>query len=346
MESKSKYIVVYTFELDGIELYINKKDSFGIKEKNLKDLSLLQYGNIYGDRISIKIDWKKSKITKESGGSYLMNSLYGTINIGFPKDLGKNYDYRKFDSYFRCFVHLIFFILNISLPGSFDVGRCKYKFANMGLIKYNESKKPYKVSEIFEQGGEFNILGDERFYQMYQQKIIKVDEISLKKVSERTQKFGLWFNPLSSEENRLESAIFGLFHLFLNENLGNESLLQVFYLSQILEAIYSTPEDRIMNTLFNRIKILIKIDEVTIKKLKKIINKFYNLRSKYVHGEYNINNPILFDNFIDDEHGIRKIWDDIMEKDIDVIYAIVFASFQKIIEKGLTKIEFEEKLIV
>jgi len=118
---------------------------------------------------------------------------------------------------------------------------------------------------------------------MYQQKIIKVDEISLKKVSERTQKFGLWFNPLSSEENRLESAIFGLFHLFLNENLGNESLLQVFYLSQILEAIYSTPEDRIMNTLFNRIKILIKIDEVTIKKLKKIINKFYNLRSKYVH---------------------------------------------------------------
>jgi len=122
-------------------------------------------------------------------------------------------------------------------------------------------------------------------------------------------------------------------------------LLKVFYISQILEAIYSSPEERIGKTLVNRIKTLINMNDKTYWKIKKIFLGFYDLRSKFVHWDYHINNPILFDNFLDDKDWISKIWDDIRKKDINVIYAIIFASLQKIIDQWLTKIEFEEILV-
>lgn len=343
MNDEYQYAIQYDFVLKWIDLYINRK-TFWLKVSDLRECfkSPLIYENGAWDLIVLNFYFDNKNIVKE-WDSWLLKELNWNIEILLPNKFWENYDRWKPETYFQCAVYLLFFIFNIALPWSFEIRRAEYHLWTPYIKKKNDNNI-YILNVKYDDENKFDFYTTEDFSDMWEDKdIVELEDMPLKDVIEWTKQLKIWFNQLSNKNNRLESAIYGFYNLFLKQWFDNAdmSIEKVLYSTLIMEALYDAPKESIWSILFKRILFLIWDNIVNESKLKKAFYGFYDLRSQIIHWVYQIHNPIIFDDF---DVWMGKVWEDLRNKNIISMYSVIILSFQSIIKRNLTRIEFIETL--
>ena len=150
-----------------------------------------------------------------------------------------------------------------------------------------------------------------------------------------------WYDSLRIQtkqvaDTRLQKAVFALLHVANSRFLGDPG--DLIWLAHALEALFDTPTEGINKQLRNRICAVLDVPQESTKRVRKQINTFYQLRSRFVHGELKIAHPLA---------------NEILDKNVDVhrhsvadsIYfgfAIVLSTIQLMINQGWHSIEFME----
>src|SRR5699024_10709967 len=131
----------------------------------------------------------------------------------------------------------------------------------------------------------------------------------------------------------IERALYAILHVCVNQY---PSPTQIIWVSLALEALYETPKAQINKKLINRIFLFLGVPENNYNKFKKQIGKFYNLRSRFVHGEMDISVPFP-NNVLDD-----SIWEHEGEVLDNVSFglSIVIATIQKMIINNWKSLSF------
>ena len=141
--------------------------------------------------------------------------------------------------------------------------------------------------------------------------------------------------PKQVAQTHVEKALFALLHVCLEEQITPSRLI---WLAHALEAVFDTPELGISKALRDRIFLVLGFPEQNIKRAKKAINSFYELRSEFVHGGLGIVHPLandLFDKEVDHSWGM-------LIKESDFALAILLATLQLFVRNDWKKIEFRE----
>ncbi|MBM7584650.1 hypothetical protein JOC86_001187 [Bacillus pakistanensis] len=136
--------------------------------------------------------------------------------------------------------------------------------------------------------------------------------------------------------NGTESALFSILNICRE---GYVSPTQLIWISSALEALYDTLKGQISRTLVDRIELFLGIPENGKKKFKKKIREFYNLRSRFVHGELEIAHP-MYKNILDEKFSDYETQ---LLENCDFGLSIVIATLQKMIKNKWTCINFKEQ---
>ncbi len=148
------------------------------------------------------------------------------------------------------------------------------------------------------------------------------------------QSLNLGFRQIANTNT--EKALFA----FLNACRYNESPpIQIIWLVHALEAIYDTPQAGIVKTLKNRLYLTLG-NPTYNSKLNRIINDFYDTRSKFVHGESEISHPLKIHQL---DTKMRNYKNDFAES-VQLGFSTLIATFQKMITNNWTEICFKEEM--
>lgn len=149
-----------------------------------------------------------------------------------------------------------------------------------------------------------------------------------------------WLNDLDVPNtpvavNNTQRALFALLYS-CEQEFGSPA--ELIWLAHALEALFDTPSMGISKALRERIFLVLGTPDNNSREILKKINEFYELRSKFVHGDTEILNPIA------NSHGSS---DEVFEKhelpigNAGVIARVILAStFQKMVENNWKKLEF------
>ena len=243
--------------------------------------------------IHLNLDWSKaiSDIEKNMDKNFFMDDLYtelekykdkyDSINDFFnerakeiPKETevvivatASEVNIVTLDQSIKNFVYHLFLALNLSYPGFIN---CYYA----RLISPKDSEEL--------------TLGNYEFEECWTTEnwpIIKY--IPINKVCNWFNKNNLWNKFIS--ETRLDKCLFSLLH-FCEESKISPS--KIVWLAHALEAIYEIPQSAILQSLKDRISIvLFESYEEEKSRISKKINEFYQYRSNFVHGSLTIYIP-------------------------------------------------------
>jgi hypothetical protein len=213
----------------------------------------------------------------------------------------------------------IFLAMNLSTPGSFN-SYSRELLAEAGLEIYELSSSSIESAWI-------NSINDGW---------PQISRLELGEVWRWIQSLGLGSRQIA--QNRTERALFSILHLCKD---GKVNPTQLIWISLALEALYDTPKAQINKILLERIFLFLGIPEDNKKKFKKKIREFYDLRSRFVHGELDIDNP-LANNILD-----NKLYDyeSIILEYCDFGLSIVIATLQKMIKNQWVNLVFKESYI-
>jgi hypothetical protein len=224
---------------------------------------------------------------------------------------------RIVQDYIEKFFYDIFVVANISAPGCCNLYKMNY------IVDDSIERQIDLYSGQFESAWKWSI----------DNKWPDIQYIPLMKVWDWYNNLGIGTRQIA--RTKLERVLFALLHFSTS---GDISAINMIWLAHALESLFDTPEALISQTLKNRIFLVLQ-EPKNIKTIKKKINEFYQLRSSFVHGDFDINHPLSNTLFEDElfEYG---------NKIIDVEYtaiSIIVATLQKMVNNNWSNIEFAER---
>ncbi|MBD2097752.1 hypothetical protein H6F90_22015 [Trichocoleus sp. FACHB-591] len=224
-------------------------------------------------------------------------------------------------------LYQIFLAMNLAVPGS-----CDFYSAAVSPIS-SDGNGPRKEELLLLAGSVFE--GAAELGEKWNWPILQ--DLPIQKVLDWIQQIGLPESHFA--HSTTERAICGLLHVC---NQPDISPSEVVWLAQALEALFDTPQAGISKVLRERIFLVLGEPPENSKKIKKAINAFYDYRSRYVHGEIPIPNPMslrLSDSSLDD------FINELMEH-VDLAMLLVVAALQKLIVQGGSTFEFSEAVSI
>lgn len=255
-------------------------------------------------------DKKKEKFDKKIKN--LKNKVITKCTISSENNVG------HLNHYLEIFLYNFFLIINLSVPGA-----CNIKIE---LIDANRLPEIIFNGEIFERA----------WVKSLDVGWPEIKSIPIEKTWDWFSEQKIMFKVIG--KTRLEKSLFSLLNIAYQYN--NLDLSTLIWLAHSLESLFDTPRGSISSTLRNRILKVLDFQTVSKKKIKKEINKFYNLRSRFVHGDFNISHPVENDLFNKD---IITNWINLGDS-CDFGLSIVLATLQKMIETNSHKINFKEEI--
>lgn len=296
-----------------------------------------------GVNITVEVDWSKiiehfkiyqtdNNVFRTALAENIKNPLEKRINLGalIPnldtnleltasiKMQGKNKfsEYKWYPRFFlEKYIYDVFFILNMSIPGS--CGFLNFKFKN-------ESERFYLSTFNFE-------LGYEDFLN---NKKICISELPIETVYNWYKELSL--NVKQKSDLPIEKAIFSLLHI-CRSDMGVTSIIWIFH---ALEAIYGTRVGEGFTNLIDRMATLLHWNDKEKKQAKSHLRELYDFRSAFVHGGFKVHHPMrneVLDNRLNDDYS--KIYDL-----TQVGFNLVVLSIQTLIKNGWFGIDVKETI--
>ena len=132
-------------------------------------------------------------------------------------------------------------------------------------------------------------------------------------------------------------ALFSILHLTYSTDLANSS--SVLLLSQALESLFSTKKENILSVLKERIALLLG----TPPENKNWINKFYELRSRIIHGDQPIIRPSSYCDFSVEQEYYEKYLPLYMDYS-EMASLVLFATIQDLIINSAKGFNFKQSI--
>lgn len=246
----------------------------------------------------------------------ISTNKYCTIDCVIEHDLKKD----KIGRYIAIIFFHIWRCLNLALPGILNLGNSKITVDGIDEMDLNLN------STILS-----NIFTDDVFKEYPLVHIINVSDV-----------WEWYINVMNIADvvttNSLERAVTGLFKLEQGQIEFNQANIVWIFLG--IEALYSLNGGGILDKLRKRSSLLLDIHEKEKKGFMKILNNFYNYRSRFVHGDKEILTYISDIYFFEDDtvdseykkyHNIEQFG----------VYLLI-SSIQKLIIDKKQKLEFKE----
>ena len=211
------------------------------------------------------------------------------------------------------YMYDIFFLANISLPGSCEFlnarfinlyhGGENHHHEKMYLSSYN-----FEMSHIdFMRGKNFapNVLPLEDVLSWYKNLDLGVIQVG---------------------DSKAARAVFALFHICKSEM----DITSIIWMFHAYEAIYVTKFGESVAGLVSRMMLLLDLPISQQKILTKTMRKLYDQRSSFVHGGYRVHHPLSSEQLDPRLNGSRMDTYDLCQ----VGFNLAVLSIQKLIEKG------------
>lgn len=283
------------------------------------------YYSFDSDRIKTKEDFDAFLVRFEE---YRRLKSVGTIKDNLEIEFciyNSSDEFRNFE-YVTNLLHQLFLIMNLSVPGSCDF--------------YSVIIRPFEA-EHDTSSREVRLKLSGGVIESSTQLIDKMNwpeihTIPVRNVMQWLEKIG--FSRSSFAHSNTERAIFGLLYSCMHEKLDPTTLI---WLAQAMEALFNTPQVGIANTLKERAFLVLGEPHENLNKVKKDINAFYNYRSRYVHGEIFLPNPIAI-SLVDDE-ALDKFYYELYQH-LDLAMILIVASLQKLIVEDSSGFDFSETM--
>lgn len=224
---------------------------------------------------------------------------------------------RYFKYHLNNFLYKLFIVLNLSIPGYFS-------FNNLKVLDDDEKIVDFKAysSEFFRA---YNLSKENNWPYIRRLPISSV----LK-----------WYDSLNIDYRQIaktstERTIFAVIHSCKSFDFDVSSFI---WLAHALESLYDTPNITISKILKDRIFLFLGKGKENQTYLKKQVEKFYKIRSGFVHGDFDISHPSC--NEILDE-ALDDYLYDLMDP-YSFAFSIIVASLQKMILNNWKEIRFFE----
>lgn len=137
---------------------------------------------------------------------------------------------------------------------------------------------------------------------------------------------------------RLERAIFAAFHIARHYSIDPTSII---WLAHALESLFDTPHVTISQILRERIFLVLGKPESNHKQAKRGIDEFYNLRSRFIHGDLPTTHPTSAFRVVESEQ-VEDLMDEILNL-TDFAMSIIWSTFQLCVRNSWYEIEFVER---
>ena len=245
--------------------------------------------------------------------------------------IGKEFSERAPFGYLSILVHYIFLAMNFASPGS-----CNFYSTTMTAVEQSsqfggsqrEGVKEQQLSLSSDYWDSARLLHDN----------LQWPDLPLIPVSETwTWLQGTTFSMDRVAETHFERALFGLLHSFRED----QAIIRLLWLTLALEALYDTPTEGIIRYLKARIFLFLGTPSTHAKKITKLINTFYNLRSRFVHGSSPIINPITYELYKYEDTPDDTARETVQEA-ADFATLLVIATLQKMVSHKWNRIVFSE----
>ncbi|XGW00061.1 MAG: hypothetical protein ACAF41_14140 [Leptolyngbya sp. BL-A-14] len=224
-------------------------------------------------------------------------------------------------------LYQIFLTMNLAIPGSCDFYSVEVHSNSLEASNFSKKKRLWLAGSTFEGA----IESQKRLgWQILQ-------DLPILKVLQWIQRIGVAESNFA--RSTTERAIYGMLHVCNQPDLSPS---EVVWLAQALEALFDTPKAGISKILRDRIFLVLGEPTENLKKIKKAINTFYDYRSRYVHGEIEIPNPMsirLSDSSLD------KFQEELMEH-IDFAMLLIVSALQRLILLDGSAFEFLESVSI
>jgi hypothetical protein len=229
------------------------------------------------------------------------------------------------------FLYQVFLAINLSLPGACDFrGSLIYPNSpNAEVSRDDDNHFPDHLdlfTTIFEYGLDSSI----------EMKWPIISVVPLKDVWAWLQKVDSLAS--SKAETSAQKALYALLHCCMIPIKPYSDLIELVWFAHAMESLYDTPSDAIIKTLRERVFLLLGEPVENTKKIRKLINQFYDLRSSFVHGEYEILKP----SWLSLEASIVSYDQEGRNKSKFVVSSILIATLQKMILNNWSGLLFHE----
>ena len=115
---------------------------------------------------------------------------------------------------------------------------------------------------------------------------------------------------------------------------------EIIWLTHALEALTNSPVERIAKLLQDRLFLLLGKPEHNKKAVHRRLSDFYNLRSRIVHGDFNIAHPARNDLL---ERAVIDQYNDFFRHE-DFAFSVILSLFQELIRNDWKGVEFSESV--
>jgi hypothetical protein len=225
-------------------------------------------------------------------------------------------------------LYQIFLVMNLSVPGSCDFYSTIIRPKPFNKDTPNKEVRLRLAGSMLEGVSELS----------EQLQWANIHDIPVGKTLSWIRRIG--FSESHFARSKTERAIFGMLHSCNQADDIHPTTL--IWLAQALEALFDTPEAGISSTLRERAFLVLEEPSENRNKIKKAINSFYEYRSRYVHGEISIPNPMLVR--LSDE-SLDKFRDELL-RHIELAMLLLVAALQKLIIRDGDEFQFSETVSV
>jgi hypothetical protein len=228
-------------------------------------------------------------------------------------------------------LYQVFLAINLSLPGACDFRDALIypKTSDAEISQRYRNHFPYHINlftTIFEYGLDSSI----------EMKWPSISLVPLRDVWSWLQKV----DPATSSnaETSAQKALYALLHCCMIPIKPYSDVNELVWFAHAMEALYDTPSDAIIKTLRERVFLLLGEPIENNKKIRKLINQFYELRSSFVHGDYEILKP----SWLSLEAFIVAYDREGRSKSKFVVSSVLIATLQKMILNSWSGLSFHE----
>lgn len=220
--------------------------------------------------------------------------------------------------YLEIFLYYFCLLINISAPGA-----CNIK---INIINGNSSKEIIFNGYLFESA----------WVRSLNKGWPNIKKIPFDKAWSWFLKQDIVFKQIS--ETRLEKSLFAILYIACQYHLMDFTTLA--WIAHSLESLYDTPRGSISKSLRRRILNVLGTSNKSKKKIRKEISQFYNLRSRFVHGDFNISHPAKIDYFNNNisTNSLKTC------ESCDFGLSIILATLQKMIDINCNQMTFKEEV--
>ncbi|MFF2092979.1 hypothetical protein [Paenibacillus sp. NPDC058174] len=210
------------------------------------------------------------------------------------------------------FIYNLFLALNLSYPGLLDCFQAR--------LDFSDDSQNLKLSNY-----EFEKCWTDETWPVIQY-------IPINKVCNWFNENNIWNKFVG--ESRLDKCLFSILHFCEDDKISPSKIV---WLAHALESIYEIPQSGILNSLKERISIILfdNYEEKRSSIIKKI-KQFYQYRSNFVHGSLTIHTPS--EELIDSD--IHQDYLELLFQTEEFAFRILVATLQQMIIKNWSSFNF------